>query len=174
MDVRGAVCAREQLHQEGRFVGGASRTVEERLFRGGVPQSGRNRVVRGVPADSTKVRVTLAPFDGEGETARRFELLRRPGLEFTERMIVEERFGQRRLHVAGLRLERLLADFGKRALLVDHPAALPAHSIRAGLAGVLRAHPLVQLPGASGVTSFLPRVGEGGQSACRGDSRFRH
>src|SRR5262245_34959082 len=100
----------------------------------------------------------LLPGDGERETTRVLEPHGREALELLERVLPEERLRDRRLQVARLGLDRLLADLREAPLLVDHAALLPAHSERAGLAGVARAQAPVEPPQAAGLSSLAKGV----------------
>ena len=64
------------------------------------------------------------------------QLVRRQLVEIGETML-KHFLGNRRLNIGRLRLNALVADRRKLALLVRHTALLPAHAVGAGFTGVL-------------------------------------
>src|SRR6185503_17795169 len=102
---------------------------------------GADAIERGFPPDAAEVRFAFGPRDGERQPPRVLEPHGGPGLEVANGVLAKEGLGDRLLHVAGLRLDRLLADLGEVSLLVDHPPVLPAHPQGARLARIPRAEP---------------------------------
>jgi hypothetical protein len=174
VDVPGAVGAGRELEEVGRLVARAAGYVEERLVRVAVAERRAGPVQRLVPADAAEVRVALLRDHREGEPPERLRLERRELLHRGDRRVAEPVLGDRPPHVGGLRLDRLLADLRPASGLVDHPALLPAHAERAGLAGVPGPEPAIELPHPARLAPLPEHVGERGQPTGGLDPGFRH
>ena len=160
VDVVRAVHPREELQQEAGFVRTPAAEIPERFVGLGLFQLGDDATERVVPGDRLKILRALFEDDGLDESAARFELAGRKGLELGDAVGAPELGLNRPLHVGGHRLQALLADLGEVAGLVDHAARLTAHAERAGLAGVLGAHGGPELPElpAARLAGFPPGV----------------
>jgi hypothetical protein len=168
VDVIGAVEPREQLEQEAGLVARAAAEVEKRLFRRGPPQLRGDPLHRVGPLDRAVVLRALLEDHRLHEPPGVLQLTRREGPQLRDRIRFEEGRLHGPLHVGHHRLERLLADLGKVARLVHHPARLAAHAKRAGLAGVLRAHRLPEFPEAARLARLLERVHDRAKPAAGG------
>ena len=158
VDVIGAVEAGEELEEEARFVARAAAEIEERLRRRGALHPLGDPRHRVVPTDRLVVLLPLLEYDRLHEPPRMLQLVGGELLQLRDRVGGEEVALHPPLHVGHHRLKRLLADFRKMPRLVHHPPRLPPHPQRAGLAGVLRAHRLPELPDAPRLTRLLQRV----------------
>jgi len=136
VDVRAAPRPRDELEQERRLVARPPRHVEEGLVARGLRERIGGPRERFVPADAPEAVLARFGHDREGEPAEPLDPERRHPGQLVERRPREERLVDRRDHVAGLHLYRLLAHLGEAAHLVDHAAAGAAHAQGARLAGV--------------------------------------
>ena len=165
VDVIRAIDPREELEQEASLVARAAAEVPERFVRVGPQELRGDPLHRVGPGDRLVVLRALLEHHRLHEPARVLHLVGSEGLQLRDRVGLEECRLHRPLHVGDHRLERLLADLGEVAGLVDHPAGLPTHAERAGLAGVLRTHGLPEFPEAARFAGFLERVHDRAKAA---------
>ncbi len=158
VDVVRAVQPREELQQEAGFVRAAPAEVPEGLVRRQRLQAFRDASYRFVPVDRSIVIRAAFVQDRLHQAATMFQIVGRERFQLFDAVSAPEVGLDRALHIRRHGLQRLLANFGKAANLVDHPAALPAHPQGTCLASVLRPQRLVQLADAADFLGFAERV----------------
>ena len=158
VDMVRAVEPREELQQEARLVARSATEVEEALLGLRRPQLPGDSLHRVGPVDRPVVLRALLENHRLDEPAGVLHLIGREHPQLGQRVGLEEGRLHRPLHVGDHRLERLLADLGEVAGLIDHAAGLAAHADRAGLAGVFRPHRLPEGPHASRLAGLLEGV----------------
>ena len=158
VDVVRAVEPREELQQEACFVARTATEVEEGLIGLCGPQLSGDPFHGVGPVDRPVVLRTLLEHHRLDEPAGVLHLIGREHPQLGQRVGLEKCRLHGALHVGDHRLERLLADLGEVARLVDHPARLAAHAHRAGLAGVFRPHRLPEGPQPAGFACLLEGV----------------
>ena len=170
VDVVGAPEAGDHLQQEARFVARTTREVEEGPIGLRTTERGTDAIHRVGPLDRAVPIVERTGIQRRGDPTGRLELARGERTQLLVGVLLEEPRLDPARHVRDHRLQRLLADLGEVARLVDHAAGLAAHAERAGLAGVVRPHRLPELEDAAGLPALLQRVPDGGESSACGES----
>ena len=158
VDMVRAVEPREELQQEAGLVARSAAEIKEALLGLCGPEFLRDPLHCVGPVDRPVVLRPLLEHDRLHETAGVLHLIGREHPQLRHGVGLEERRLHRPLHVGDHCLERLLADLGKVARLIDHAARLAAHADRAGLAGVLRPHRLPEGPQSTGFACLLEGV----------------
>ena len=174
VDVRTAVRSCEQLEEERGFVAGATGGVEERASWWGVPECLDGAVDDLVPRGATEVRVVGPRDDREREPPEAFELRGREEAHLVERGPREVVLGDDVAHVAGGRLDGLLAELREVPRLVHHPAELPAHAEGARLARVPRSHPPQEVHRVASLHTLSQRVEDRGVPTASVQEWLRH